>query len=134
MSKSNVDFLYDHFCFYFPTLAKQAESYDEYSDFELIVTLESGNKIIYEDIQRTVDFMNDISGENEWRRRFGMKLRHLMYRKRFSQYDLSKACGLSMRSLSLYMNGKSIPSLYNAERIARVLGCTTNDLLHFPKE
>ena len=134
MAKSNADFMFENFCFNFPLYRDEVESYRDYSDFELLVRLKSGKELIYEDIQCSVDFMNNLSGEDAWRRRFGMKLRHLMYKSGLYQGDLAKMCGISMRSLSLYINGKSVPSLYNAEKIAKALGCTTEELLRFPKE
>lgn len=48
--------------------------------------------------------------------------------REMSQTDLSKACGITQSTLSLYESGKRVPSDKNLERIASALGYKADDI------
>ena len=56
-----------------------------------------------------------------------------MNEKCIGQEALSEITGISKVTISGYVNGKSLPSLYNADRIAEALSISIDKLLDFPK-
>ena len=58
------------------------------------------------------------------------KLRQKLF---LSQTTFAKELGVSTATISYYLNGKRVPNLYRAEKLAEILHCTVEDLLHFPK-
>lgn len=123
----------ENFKRYFQSFADQVESYEVYDSFEIIVTLNDGSQILYDDFDRAIDFISMFNEEEDQRRRFGYRLRKMTRLKGMTQDELAKQTGISKNMLSMYMRGLSVPTLFKASKIAEVLGCTIEDLLHFPK-
>ena len=130
---NRTNHLLNRFKMNFSLFADEIESVELYGDHELIITTEVGTKILYDDFDQTIDFINDCNNNVDWRRRFGRKLRNKMIQSGMTQEELSKRAGVSVTSLSSYMNGRALPSIYIAYRLAEELGCSLDELLHFPK-
>lgn len=64
---------------------------------------------------------------NDWAVLFGVRLRDKLMARRMDQETLSEITGISRVSISKYINGKAVPSLYNVELIARALGCSLEE-------
>lgn len=118
---------------YFPWIINEAESVEIYDDLDLLITTRSGGRYLYDDFDKTIQQLKEERDEVDWKRQFGIRLRKLMRRRGIIQSELSEMIGVSVTSLSSYMNGRSVPSIYVAEKMAEALGCSVNDLLHFPK-
>ena len=58
------------------------------------------------------------------------KLRKIMAIKKVNQKRLSEETGISQSLISRYMNGKAVPSILNVMKIAKVLECSLDDLMH----
>jgi transcriptional regulator with XRE-family HTH domain len=69
--------------------------------------------------------------EDQCRTEFGKRLIRRMYDKRMSQKELSSETGISEQMLSRYINGKSTPSFYIVDKIAKVLNCSTDEFRYF---
>ena len=119
--------LYSNFKRYFPNIANDVRSHVVSSPDELIVVLKNGDKMFYDDMFKTIRQLpvcaNTMS-EEACRREFGIRLRSIMHRKGITQTELSKATGINPISISNYINGKTSPSFYYADKIARALDCT----------
>lgn len=115
---------------YFPSVAKDAVSITENGPFELIVQVTNGAIYSYDDFSKTIrrlpNHRNELT-EDEFRREFGIRLRKILDRKGISQTKLSFATGISQIGISKYVNGTRTPSFYTVDRIAKALGCSTEE-------
>lgn len=69
--------------------------------------------------------------EEEYRIEFSMRLKKIMYRKGWTQDDLSEATGITQAMISRYISRKATPSFYNVDKIAKALGCSTDEFRYF---
>ena len=116
--------LFEEFKLYFPLIAKKAVDWVEESGINLIVTLDDGRKVMYDDLDSTIRRLPKDSNnltEEECAYEFGVRLRRLMWRKGVNQQELSEATGISQPMLSKYVNGKTLPGFYNLDKIAKYL-------------
>lgn len=104
-------------------------------DDEIKIVLKDGRSLIYNPILDKLRWadrddeknLDGFPSEYSYRKTFGMHLESMMIKKGYTQVRLSELTGISEVSLSNYINGKATPSLYNAEKIARALRCSTSD-------
>ena len=52
--------------------------------------------------------------------------------KKLKQKELSQLAGITAAAISYYENGKRLPTVDNARKLAKALDCTIDDL--YPKE
>jgi transcriptional regulator with XRE-family HTH domain len=60
---------------------------------------------------------------------FGQRLKIAIQKQGISQQELAKAIGVSEKSVSLYINNKSMPALITLEKIAKTLNASADWLL-----
>ena len=123
--------LYEHFAMQHRYLVGNVQDYIETDDYELIVHLTDGTSVIYDGITgdcRPLPSNARLMSERECTAEFGARLRRIMRRKSCTQSELSARTGISQAMISYYITGKRTPSFYNADRIAKALGCSTDDL------
>ena len=102
---------------------------------EITIKVEGGKKYAFDFrhidsptlIPSFEDSMEEMD-EDIWRKNFSRRLRRRMEYIGVSQEWLSDKTGISQVTISKYLNGKSSPSGYSMERIARALGCTVGEL------
>lgn len=128
-----LDHLVNRFKKRYALFSDEIKSVELYSNYEILIETELGIRMLYDDRDQTIDVVNGHQEESDWRRRFGRQLRSRMNWSGISQEELSKETGISITSLSMYMNGRTVPSIYNAKKIADALACSVDDLLRFPK-
>lgn len=115
----------------FPFIMKEAVECRELDRDEVLVTLNDGNRFLYDDMGGTIRKLPADSGEmseDECRTEFGLRLYKLMYCKGLTQEDLSELTGIQRTQLSNYITGKTTPSFYIVDKIAKALECSTDDL------
>lgn len=61
---------------------------------------------------------------------FGYRLRNWILHKGKNQKWLAEATGIDPHLISEYVNGRSMPNVYNADRMAKALGCFVDDFLY----
>jgi len=116
---------------YWPSVAEKAIDIYEQGDFELVVKCNDGTAILYDDFDKTVRKLPSDSRamtDEEYHREFRMRLRKIMHRKNINQRELSEITGISQVSISNYINGRTNPSFYAVDKIAKALGCSMEDL------
>ena len=100
--------------------------------WDLIIIFKNGDKFVYEvdsGYFRRLFYKNlDELTEEQERKEFGYALRTLMRRKFITQEELAKLVGTSQAMISYYITGQYIPNYVTARRIARVLGCSMEEL------
>ena len=124
------DSMIDRFKLYFPVLYYETERYLRIDDYGLTAELKDGSVVEYDDM--TISFRNLPSNsrdltEQECRREFGMRVRKIMGRKGITQIELAERTGIQQTLLSNYMNGKTTPSFYNIDKIAKALDCSADE-------
>ena len=123
--------MYDSFNLYFPLVAEDVVSYKEVSNYEIVVKLSNGNSILFDYIDKTIRMLprdSNAMTEDECRHEFGTRLRRLMFYKNITQNELSELTGIAQPLLSRYITGATSPSFYTVDKIAKALGCSTDDL------
>ena len=128
------------FISYYPIVEKEPVQIFKTDDDRLIAELKDGSAIEYDLVLGTSrSAMNlDIlmrpkiaANEDDFKRCLGRKMYREMVRRGFDQIMLSKATGISKGTISYYMNGTSMPSLYKIKLIADALDCSVDELLKF---
>ena len=126
-----LDELIHNFKLYCPWAYEDAIDFHLAGFFELIIDLKDGSKMRYVDIDHVFCYFDDeCEDEDVFRKRFRNRLRTLMIAAGVSQKKLSALSGITEQTISKYMMTKATPSLYNADRIARALGCEVSDLYY----
>jgi DNA-binding XRE family transcriptional regulator len=115
----------------FPNVAANTMSYENYNDTELIAYLEDGSIILYDDLNGTIRNLpqdsNDMT-EGEFLFDFSIRLRKMIDVRGIPQNELAEQAGISPLTLSRYVNGRTTPNLYIADRIAKALDCSLDEL------
>lgn len=115
----------------FPFLIHRVISYQENDIFELVVRLDDGEIVLYDDMLkaiRTLPNEDELTIEDNFTREFGKRLRSVLCHKCITQQELSEMTGIPRPILSRYITGKTCPSLYKANKIARALDCSLDEL------
>lgn len=120
------------FQIYFPSVAAMIDSYHYREDFfEVVAKLNDGSTVVFDHLDKTIRNLpkdSNAMSEEECRRELGLSLRKLMFIKGIAQKDLSETTGISEHMISNYIRGKSTPSFYTIDKIAKALGCSTDAL------
>ena len=114
----------------FPFIVKEAVTYKKNSDFEWLIILSDGSSVLYDEFNKTIRRLPGNSNElteQECRIEFGSRVRMYMDRKGISQSELSNRTGIVQSQLSNYMTGKTTPSFYIADKIAKALNCSIDE-------
>lgn len=105
----------------------------------LLAILEDGTKVEFcsldnslRDVSRSYNpDLLDTMEDREYRKEFGDRLKTLLRDRSIRHDALAESVGVSRQSMSMYINGKSLPSIRIVRRIARVLNCDVRDLIDF---
>ena len=124
-------YLYENFKLYFPLIEKGCISWRQTDLFELEIHNKDGSIDIYNDINHSLGPKIDTSTDAGWRKEFARRLRKKIAMKGITQDNLSKLTGIGQPLLSLYTQGKSLPSAQKVSALAKALGCSVNDLIGF---
>lgn len=111
----------------YPRIVEGAVEFIDNGPFEIVVKMENGETLSYDDLYDSVRRLPSNSREmteEECRKEFGYRLRQMMTIKNVNQLELSERTGINQPTLSNYINGKTSPTLYNIDRIAKALGCS----------
>ena len=125
------EYLYENYKLYFPSFAKGCISWKQTDLFELEIHNKDGSIDIYNDMNHSLGPKIDTSTDAGWRKEFARRLRKKIAMKGITQDNLSKLTGIGQPLLSLYTQGKSLPSAQKVSTIAKAIGCSVNDLLGF---
>ena len=124
-------YLYENFKLYFPSIEKGCISWKQTDLFELEIHNKDGSIDIYNDMNHSLGPKIDTSTDAGWRKEFARRLRKKIEMKGITQDNLSKLTGIGQPLLSLYTQGKSLPSAQKVSALAKALGCSVNDLIGF---
>lgn len=123
----------DDFERHYPTIAEDVIDWYPIGRNEISIETSDGSKYVYMFIGNKLIKYHDpnkdcVFDEMMWRQEFSKKLQQKMIDVHMGQDELSEKTGISKVSLSKYMNGRAIPSVYNVDRIAMALCCSVSEL------
>lgn len=75
------------------------------------------------------DMGSSLAPKHLTKQQFGNRLYRLMMAKGWTQSELSRRAELTRDSISTYVNGKSVPTPLNLEKLATALGVKAEELL-----
>ena len=125
------EYLYENFKLYFPSIEKGCISWEQTDLFELEIHNKDGSIDIYNDMNHSLGPKIDTSTDTGWRKEFARRLRKKIAMKGITQDNLSKLTRIGQPLLSLYTQGKSLPSAQKVSSLAKALNCSVNDLIGF---
>ena len=114
-----------------PRAASKMISYEMPDKLTLVVTLNDGQKIVYDDLTDSTRYLNpdpDNMTEEEMLIEFRFKLRHMMALRGFNQFKLSEETNITTQMIGRYLSGASVPSIINVVKIAKALKCSLDEL------
>ena len=127
---TRVQELHAKFDIYYPFISEKVTEYREYSNTELLVKLDDGRSVIYDDFDGTIRYLitdEDVT-EEQFKKEVSVRISRLLLKKGMTQCDLAEASGLSQSTISSYITRRQVPSAYNLYKIARALECSVEDL------
>ena len=124
--------LVNNFKLYFPYVADGVVEMrvDPHDPYCLIATYDDDSSLLYNDMDHTIRNLphhKNAMSKTETLSEFGIRLRKIMFRKNISQLELADMTKISNVTLSKYMNGQTMPSLYALDKIAKALGCSVDE-------
>ena len=122
---------YRNFTIFYRRYVDRVVGYTAIDPYLLVIELDNGDKILYDDFyQRIRDIPKDPSviTEEEHRKEFGYRLHRMMDIKNITQAELADRTGIQQCQISKYINGKTTPSFYNVDKIAKALRCSVDEL------
>ena len=122
---------YRNFTIFHSYLVDRVVSWKEIDIYLLLIELDNGEVCIYDDLYQTLKTVpKDANAmtEEECRSEFGRRLSRLMGFKRITQAELSIMTNIPQYLISKYINGKTTPSFYNVDKIAKALKCSVDEL------
>lgn len=123
--------LYEDFKLYFPGFEKRCISWRRTDVFELEIDDKDGSIYIYNGMDHSIGPKFDTSTDIGWKKEFARRLRKKIAMRGITQTNISEFTGISQPLLSLYVQGKSLPSAQKVSAIAKAIGCSVNDLIGF---
>lgn len=132
-----MEYIFEEFCKMWPLAAKKVSRWYPGNQCEIVVELNDGSVMLYDQIMKTCWSANGLEelnekrtprNEAEWKKEFAIRLYRKMKISGFTQEDLAWDAGISQASITKYVNGTASPSAYNLVKIARALDLTTDEL------
>lgn len=124
-------YLYENYKSYFPSFEKDCVSWKQTDLFELEINNKDGSIDIYNDMDHTLGPKINTGTDVGWKKEFARRLRKKIAMRGITQVRLGELTGISQQLLSLYTQGKTLPSVQKASAIAKAIGCSVNDLIGF---
>ena len=98
--------------------------------FELIAKLKDGRVFSYYGSEHSIRRLPSDAyslTEEECKKEFGIRLNRLMFVKNITQKMLSEKTGIAQGNISNYITGRTSPSFYVVDRIAKALDCSIEE-------
>lgn len=115
-------------------MSQVVDGYEDHRVMIIYLDMVDGRTVAYDMFDhtiRTVKKCTDGYTDDEWEREFHIRLKRLMYLRGINQSELAKELDMGQSQLSKRISGKTSMSVYTLRKIARLLGCTFEDLVNF---
>lgn len=134
-NKAMYRYLYDEFEMYYKHSGLEVVDWEPIGKNLIVVTYDNGIRAYYDGFSQTTHTVHprkdprEFISDDIYIRRFAWRLSSAFAASSLSRDEISERTGISKASLSGYLNGKSMPSVINAYKLARVLRCPVEDLI-----
>ena len=78
-----------------PNFRRRIDSYEITGPTEVVITFDNGERIIYDDMDKTIEYMREDFDDRVWRMRFGRRLNRKMQFAGLDRKMLSERSGVS---------------------------------------
>ena len=130
MIRDKYEKVLNQFELYYPTVYKQSVDWWASGRMSISVKLTDGNIFEYNYVDNTIRKVQtnaDVDDTN-MTKSFGKNLQKHIPFSGMSHGQLAEKLGITNAMLSRYIHGNSSPSVVKAFRIAKLLGCTVDEL------
>lgn len=131
----NIDYLIHNLRCYDRDLYKSAIRFEEVGPFELMIYCKDGSKVRYDDFNGDwfkwypSDYDINKRSEEQIIQDFKWRLKRTMTMRDIGQAQLAEMSGLSQKTISNYLTGKSMPDILKLNKLARALDVDAPELL-----
>ena len=131
----NIDYLIHNLKLTDSWLIEKAIRFEEVGPFELMVYCKDGSKVLYDSFNGdwfkyySVDYDINKRSEEQIAKDFQWRLKRTMTLRCIGQAQLAEMSGLSQKTISNYLTGKSMPDILKLNKLARALDVDVAELL-----
>ena len=104
----------------------------------LMAKLDNGSKVEFSMLDNSLRDVTDIYNvasdnmtDDEYRKAVGDRIKALLRDRNLKHETLAEMVGVSRQSMSMYINGRTLPSIRIVCRIAKALKCDVKDIIEF---
>lgn len=125
---------FKNYLLYYPFQREHVVDWWPSGNYEINMRLDNGKVIFYNYLtgySGPVERFDDISDIrlDEWKIRFAKRFKRALDEYNLTQKMLSERTGITEANLSLYSNGRAIPSAMTLSKLAKAIGCSADELL-----
>lgn len=131
MVKDKYQKILDQFELYYPDFYKQADDWWASGRMTIAVKLRDGSVFEYNRMDNTIRRIrtDEVNGDDDHvAKEFSANLKKIIPFCGKTQTEIANELGITNAMLSRYIHGTSIPNAGKAFRIAKILGCTVDEL------
>lgn len=131
----NIDYLIHNLRCYDRDLCESAIRFEEIGPHELMIYRKDGSKVLYDDFNGDwlkwypSDYDINKRSEEQIAQDFQWRLKRTMTLRCIGQAQLAEMSGLSQKTISNYLTGKSMPDILKLNKLARALDVDVTELL-----
>lgn len=105
----------------------------------LLAILDNGTKLEFCSLDNTLREVTNIynfesedaMSDDDYRKAVGDRIKTLLRDRSMKHETLAEMVGVSRQSMSMYINGRTLPNVRIIRRIARALNCDVRDIIDF---
>lgn len=130
-----IDYLINNLRCYDRDLYESAICFEEVGPFELMIYCKDGSKVRYDDFNGDwfkwypSDYDINKRSEEQIIQDFQWRLKRTMTLRCIGQAQLAEMSGLSQKTISNYLTGKSMPDILKLNKLARALDVDVAELI-----
>lgn len=131
MIRNKYDQILDQFKMYYPSHYDRAIDWWASGYVSITVKLEDGDMYEFDQMRSTLRRVrpSDVDVDDEtMAKEIGENLKKYIYLSNTTQQEIASKLGITNAMLSRYIHGTSMPNAGRAYRLAKILGCTIDEL------
>lgn len=118
---------------YLNTFRDKINSWYDAGEECVIIELVDGSRMYYDDLTRTYRHLernNELITEQDFRDESARRISRTLWIRGMTQRELANKTGISEHSICNYITGKSTPSIFAANKIAKALNCELSEIFY----
>lgn len=125
---------FKNYLLYYPFQGEHVVDWWPSGNYEINIRFDNGKVFFYNDLTgysgpvKRFDGISEIR-QGEWTIRFAQRFTRALDEHNLTQKMLSERTGITEANLSLYSNGRAIPSAMTLSKLAKAIGCSADELL-----